>query len=291
MKILLTGASGFLGSYVLNSLLSKGYPVVILTRNIIENTHPNLMQILVDLKNFSFVQSIPTDIEIVIHTAQSNEYASDIDSADDIFSINVSSTFQLINWSFLNKVKKFIFTSTGSVYESSPYKLRENSSCVPNNLYGASKLCAEILLRSFSKQVDIKVYRIFYLFGNGQKNKLISNMYYNLINSNPITIDSDGGMRFNPLYVEDCVEIILQEIEKVSENGYSVFNLAGKEEINLETLVNQLGKIIEHQTTIRNSNNLPKSFVANTEMLSNYYNTQNFHSINSALKLSFSSTT
>lgn len=286
-KILITGGTGFLGKNLILSLLQEGYPVVSLSRKSLNIVNKNLVQIIGDIKNNSYLSELPKNIDIIIHTVQSDEYQKNLDGAQDMFDVNVKSTFDLINWAAKNQVKKFIYTSSGSVYLDRSQPNNETSTCEPTDFYSASKLCSENLLRPFSKIMDICIFRIYSLFGLHQKNKIIPNLFNKIQSKELIKLDSMNGMIFNPLHIDNCLNVIHQEILKESKFSIRIFNLAGIETISLEDLINELASFIKINPIIKKVDSNNKIIVGNIDLLNKNYDIGNFYSIRESIQKSF----
>jgi len=151
-KILLTGASGFIGAYFIQKYETKN-----------------------DIKSFSFLKdNLNTldcsDIDVVFHLsalvhqmggASSEEYAK----------VNVSQTLELAKKAKESGVKHFVFMSTVKVYgEETDSKYTENSACNPEDEYGKSKLKAEFELQKLrSESFKVSIIRTPIVYGYGVK--------------------------------------------------------------------------------------------------------------------------
>ncbi len=287
-KILITGASGFLGQNLVQALLKEDVQVIALCRSKLSISASNLKQIICDLSNGSYLFDLPKDIDAIVHLAQSNGYQLGLKAAEDLFNINVKSTFELIQWAYSNNVKKFIFSSTGSVYLNKESANHENNPCEPSDFYSATKLCAENLLRPFGISLDIIVYRIYYLYGKNQKNKLISNIHQKIMYGHEITLDSVNGLIFNPLHIDNGVAIILEELLRKPIKSFRLYNLAGKETISLESLIHIISNMTGSKPIIKKQNNNNKVIVGNIELLTKEYNINKFYSIQEGLEKTYS---
>jgi UDP-glucose 4-epimerase len=243
LNILVTGASGFIGSNLIIDLLkSDEYVVYALSRKPIFNSSEKFHNIIGDLSTDDFTKDLPAQMDVVIHLAQSNEYRNFPDKADDIFAINVRSTQMLLEWSRKVRIKKFIFASSGNVYKLQNKLLSENDICAPEGYYGATKYAGEQIITPYKEFYQIVILRIFGAYGHGQDNMTIPNIIKKIKNKEEISLAKAAGLYFTPLFIADCVEMINAVINSNSKS--LVYNLAGNDVIHLGHLVEIISKII-----------------------------------------------
>ena len=237
-NIMITGANGFIGSYLVHHLAKFDhftiYPV---DKYALYNITEKLQPIIADFTDKNFTESIPRDIDIIVHLAQSNKYRNFPDSVDDIFAINIHSTQQLLEWSRKIGVSKFIFASTGNVYKPQNKLLNESDLCEPDSYYGASKYAAEQLVKPYSQYFSTTILRLFGVYGPGQTNMIIPNLIECLRNQKEIILAKNIGHSFTPLYIDDCVEMIVKILKSNVHRKSIIYNIAGNEVINLFDLV------------------------------------------------------
>jgi len=149
-KILITGGGGYLGSILTPYLLEIGYEIIVLDSfwygNYL-NKHPNLEIVYGDLRNCELVDSILKRVDMVIHLAcLSNDPCAEIDE-DLTKQINYDASVELIKLSKKNKIKRFIYASSSSVYgiKDEP-EVVETLSLEPISLYSKLKVEVEKVL-------------------------------------------------------------------------------------------------------------------------------------------------
>jgi UDP-glucose 4-epimerase len=274
MKVLITGANGYLGRVLLN---------------VIENKHSELMGRLVgvtrtassfrascvewveaDLSRADWISNLPDEeFDVVVHLAQSSKYREFPEEIGDILSVNTRSTVELADWARNHGVKRFIFASTGTVYGSGERISKEEDSCNPDSMYGASKLAAEILLNPYAEYFDIAVLRFFGIYGPDQANMLIPNVIKCFINGEEITLAGNVGVKFNPIYVDDAVNIVARLITEDLFRGYEIINVGGDESVDLQVLVSELESNIDKTANIRITESSPKCLVGSVGKIKN----------------------
>lgn len=245
MKILVTGAAGFIGSHLIKSLLHESsYFIYALVRgkpsSFSENTR--LKYIYSDLSSINFGDSLPANIDTVIHLAQSTNYRQFPEKSDDIFAVNIQSTHKILEWSRTSGVKRFLFASSGNVYRPSNKPLSENDICEPSGFYGKTKYIGELLVSGYNDFFEICILRIFGVYGPGQTGMTISNVIEKVINRQAVTLAANIGLQFTPLYVDDCVALMRILIHHPFLKP--VYNLAGNEQLDLRELTEKVGTIL-----------------------------------------------
>jgi len=227
-KILLTGASGFIGQNIIK--FNKDFFIYgIVNKNINNNFQSNNVKYLkIDLLKKNFISKLPRDIDYILHFAQSPNYKKDLIAIDDIMQINFNVTVELLKFASLIKIKKFIYASSGSIYEpKSKYQLKENEIIKPNSVYGLSKFFSERIIEKYNDYFDILSLRIFFpyminpLNGKGYLNFLLNNIICNRKD----LIDLSKNFYFKPLDVRDLSSIVLKFL--YIKNQQSVINLSG----------------------------------------------------------------
>lgn len=240
MRILITGASGFIGKHLVDSLaMDDSYSIDAISRSPLLNLNPKAKNHISDLSLSGFENALRVKIDTVVHLAQSNQYSNFPEGAEDVFSVNVRSTQTLLEWSRKNGVKKFIFASTGNVYKQQNKLLTENDICEPLGYYGASKYSAEQLVKPYSDFFQTTILRFFGVYGPGQKKMIIPNIINKVLTGKEIILAKGEGLNFTPLYIDDCIEM-LKSVISGSKTGDELYNISGTEVVHLGKLVEMI---------------------------------------------------
>lgn len=270
MKILLTGATGFIGAHLLSHLVGQSgeNTVLALCRNIPTTTLPQVNWIEIDLSETNWTSKLPNKkFDAIVHLAQSNNYRKFPSHTNDIFNINVKSTLELADWGVRQGVSQFLFASTGNVYNLTSYIHCEEDQCEPETMYGASKLSAEILLKPFSQFMNILVVRFFGVYGPKQTNSMLSGIIHRFMVGEEIVLAGNVGVRTNPIYIEDCVELIHQLIIENKIIGSQIINIGGSEIIDLRKVVSCLETFTGKTALTRITSDNPKQLVGSINRL------------------------
>ncbi len=169
MNIILTGGSGYIGSYLVKQLIEKGHNVSIIVRSENEFTRNYSNKIKI------YFQDITTPFEFEINDIQYDVFihlgaANDIDSADPSYAINASvlGTRYALDFCVKNNIKKAIYYSTFQVYGAVEGDMSEKSILQPTNDYGITHQFAEQYFEMYqrTKGIDYIIIRPTNIFGS-----------------------------------------------------------------------------------------------------------------------------
>ncbi|HEV7565363.1 MAG TPA: NAD(P)-dependent oxidoreductase [Microbacteriaceae bacterium] len=237
MKILVTGAGGFIGRHLVSSL-RENHDVIAIARE--PTGMDGVQELQIDLAQPVDLTALPARIDAVIHLAQSRRYRDFPDGADDVFAVNVDSTLQLLEYARRAGAQTFLFASTGGVYGYGYEKLSETDPVDPLNFYLSSKYAAELLIANYRRFFSTIVFRFFFVYGPGQAGMLVPTLVNRVLADETVSIDGNPGIRINPIYVGDAVRTFEPALA-LGQSG--LFNIAGDEEVTLTDLVQIIGEI------------------------------------------------
>ena len=154
MKILVTGASGFIGIHLCEKLIDRGHDVIALIysdkKRRIESLVSNekFHSIKADIRDFDSIFDIikNNDVEVIFHLASYIPQVETLDDSYQCFEINAHGTLNLLHAAYLNNVTRIIYSSSMSVYSHPPVQLPvdESHSTQPSTAYGISKYEGEL---------------------------------------------------------------------------------------------------------------------------------------------------
>ncbi len=242
--ILLTGATGFLGSHLLEALLKADYQVIILKRSTSDSwrIHHVLNKTKVyDLDIYSLHQVfIENSIDIIIHMATLYQKIVNIQEVKQIIDSNISFPAELIELGIRHKVKGFINTGTFFEYDCSVLPVNELSPIKPLNLYAKTKVAFESILETYKNQIMIYTFRLFTPYGEKDNYKLIPMIIQKALADEKIEL-SEGFQKMDFIYAGDIVEAYMAALEKMlrheHSNGYQIFNLGSGTSISVREIV------------------------------------------------------
>ena len=163
MKILVTGSNGLLGSSLIEKLHKNGHDVVAISKKGLSKDK-NISYLELDLSKEWDIDCLPKNIDSIYHLAQSNEFRNFPHQALDIFTVNLASTAKLLDYAYREKVKKFIFTSSGGIYGNGSKPFSEEEPFIKSKELGyylGTKASSEILVESYSSKITTVILRPF----------------------------------------------------------------------------------------------------------------------------------
>jgi len=268
VRILVTGAAGFIGRNLLSQFALDGDAVAItaVTRRA-PPAAAGVSWIRADLGGAGWTSILPdTEFDVVIHLAQSEHYRDFPRRAPEIVQVNVQATIELAEWASRHAVGRFLFASSGSVYGSSDRVHREDDDCQPGTMYAASKLAAEVVLKPFAAHMDILALRLFGVYGPGQTNAILPTVIGRFETGEAITLAGNAGVRFNPIFVDDCA-ILIHRLARQRFEGFQVMNVCGSEVVDLRRVVEILEDATGRKANVRVTDEAPILLVGCTDKL------------------------
>jgi nucleoside-diphosphate-sugar epimerase len=247
MRILVTGAGGFLGRHLV-ARLGHRHELVALTRRPPEPDLRDLASwVTTDLRALD-VSGLPERVEAVVHLAQSSRYREFPAGAEDMFAVNVASTFALLEYARAASASTFVLASTGGVYGRSHSPVRESDRAQPTTFYFRSKLAAESLVEGYAHHFRTLTLRPFFIYGPGQRRMLIPTLAAKVAAREEIVIEGDPGVRINPIYVDDAARVFEPAL---TSDAHGTFNIGGDEEVTITELVTLIGDAARERPHVR----------------------------------------
>lgn len=222
MRILLTGANGFIGRHLL-AQLSGNYELYALVRSLPRTQLPGVHYVVHDLSQPLPIQHLPTQVDAIIHQAA----LIDPDGADETvaFRVNVEASWRLLRYADQVGVKTFLHASTGGVYGCASRPLRESDPFNPMDLYSLTKAQAELAVQAAPGAFHKIVLRYFFPYGPGTPNP-IPRWVAQAVMGEPLPIVRTGTPALNPLHITDAVAATLRAL--LLERS-AILNIAGAE--------------------------------------------------------------
>lgn len=234
LRILVTGASGFIGRHLLRTLEKRQEIFGIEKELPFEDDYVGIHWIGQDLgKPFEY-SHMPKDCDVVIHLAQSEHYREFPEYAVEVFSVNTVSTLRLLDWARETGVRTFVFASSGGVYGGGDKEFSEEQQAMPRGdlgFYLGTKLCSEVIAENYTPYMNVIILRFFFVYGPGQRRgMLVPRLVDSVRKEKPILLQGKDGIRINPTYVSDAVEAIcgalqLKSSQKINVGGPQVLSL------------------------------------------------------------------
>ncbi|MHA7733163.1 NAD-dependent epimerase/dehydratase family protein [Nitrosopumilus sp. S6] len=250
MKIFVTGGTGFIGRYIVKSLLENNDVTVY--ENFSNSSKENLsffsskIPTIVegDLSDFELLKKSLHGFDLVIHLAAKIDISESLKRPEISNKVNVLGTINLLKACVETNTKNFIGASSAAIY-GDPKQIPVTEETVPNPVspYGADKLSMESYIRAFANAFDMNSIslRFFNVYGKGQSNEyagVITKFIEKLDNNESLIIFGDGKNTRDYIYIDDLVQGVLDAISHLSGKKGEVYNLAS----GVSTSVTELAK-------------------------------------------------
>lgn len=262
MKVLVTGAAGFIGSHLCEKLIKDGhrvigldafipyYPRAIKERNL-ENlkNHTNFEFYEWDLRTAD-LSEVVKGVDFICHQAAMAGLMKSWSEFELYMSCNLLGTQRLLEAAKNSKIKKFIHISTSSVYGRVATG-DENSKPRPISPYGITKLAAEHLCLAYYENfgLPVTILRYFSIYGPRQRPDMAYHIFIkSLLLDEPIYVYGDGNQSRGNTYIDDCLDGTLLAFEKgrVGE----IYNIGGGEEVSVNEVLDILQGLMGKQARI-----------------------------------------
>ena len=232
MNLLVTGASGFIGSRLIETLAGQ-HDVWAVGRASVQATR-GVKWVEWDLAGPAPAGALPANLDAVIHLAQSRLYRQFPENALAIARVNVGATLELLDYARQAGAKRFVFASSGGVYGGSSAPIKEDASLQPPDFYLSTKVASETLANTYRSLFDVVRLRLFFVYGRGQgPDRFISRLVRTVHAGEPVVLYGPEGIRVNPIHVSDVVRAMAASL---GLDGSHVVNVAGPDVLTLRRM-------------------------------------------------------
>ena len=253
MRILVTGAAGFIGSHVAERTLADGHEVVLLDAftdyydratkeaNVaVAAAHPRATLHELDLRTDDLAPAVD-GVEAVIHLAAMPGLPRSWTDMETYTACNLIATYRLVEAARAAGVRRFIQISTSSVYGTEAVG-DESQPLQPVSPYGVTKLAAEQLVLAYVQTYGFPaaILRYFSIYGPRQRPDMAYHKFIEaLIDGQDLTVFGDGRQSRSSTFVTDAVDGTIRALQdaKVGE----VYNIGGGERVELLDVIRIIG--------------------------------------------------
>lgn len=256
MKILVTGSSGTIGTRLCETLLQRSYDVV--GADWVRNKwRPEVDAIttLVDLRDWEATQKMPSEgVDILIHLA-ANARVYDLVEDPMRAKDNMVSTFNALEFARQKGIRKVIFASSRETYGNiTARKYKEELASIEQceSPYTASKIAGEALVEAYTRcyKIDHIIFRFSNVYGMYDESNRIVPVFIDKMRKNePVKVFGEAKC-LDFTYIDDCVEGIIQSIEKFESAKNATYNLAFGEGTHLTDLAKTLKKLLRSSSDV-----------------------------------------
>ena len=311
-NILVTGGAGYIGSHIIEILISKKKKIFI-----VDNLTTGHRKLINKKAKFFKIDILKTDklrdliinnnIDSIIHLAANLIIGEGEKNPLQYYENNVTGTKSVLTALEGTKVKNFLFSSTAAVYKDGVYRVHENSQIKPKSIYWKTKIKAEKLIKKFCKKTKINygILRYFNIAGASPSGKigllnksdnLFKNFSNEMVKKKPILKiygtdykTKDGSCIRDFIHVYDIAEIHLKILEKIDKlNVSKILNCGYDKGISVLDVAKEFIKCSSKKVTILKTNRRKQDIVriiASNKKLKNFIKWRpKYNSLNAIVK-------
>ena len=254
MKFLVTGGAGFIGSNLVDLLISLKHDVIVIDNESAsenENFYWNEKadNYKYDICNYNKIEKLFKNVDCVFHLAAESRIQTAIKNPSRTFQVNVMGTLNILDAIRKHKVERIVYSSTSSYYglKNNPPLVEDmDRDCL--NPYSCSKAAGEDIIKMYSNLYDINsvIFRYFNVYGDRQPTKgqyapVVGLFQKMKLEGKPMTVVGDGLARRDYTHVKDVVNanILAAMKEEILES--KVVNIGTGKNYSVLELVDMIG--------------------------------------------------
>lgn len=304
-RILVTGADGFIGSHLVEKLVSDGNIVIALVQynsfnnwgwiDTFDNEIKDKIKIVPgDIRDSHAMLDLVKDVDLVFHLAALIAIPYSYNSPEMYIDTNVKGTLNILQACKINSIHRVIVTSTSEVYGSAKYvPIDENHPLQGQSPYSASKIASDKIAESFYKSFNlpISIVRPFNTYGPRQSARAIIPTIITqlLLGNSTINLGSLEPTRdFN--YVKDTVDGFIDIADSIKTIGHEI-NIASQKEISVReltslliNLINPTASVLEDKIRLRPINSEVNRLLGSNKKIKELTNWQQKYTLEMGLK-------
>ncbi len=261
-KILITGATGFIGSHLCELMVRKNFKVIAFDRynpnynlgNLSKSKYKNDIEFIFgDIRDYDSVVKASKNVDFIFHLAALIGIPYSYNSPLAYIKTNVEGTYNVLESSKNNNIEQTIISSTSEVYGSAQYlPMDEKHPLVGQSPYAASKIAADQLTLSYfrSFKTPVKIIRPFNTFGPRQSSRaVIPTIINQCLNEKVIKLGNTKPRR-DYIYVEDTAKAYLEILKNKNLLG-KIINVGTGNDYSIKEISNKIQKILNIKKKIK----------------------------------------
>jgi len=257
-KILVTGGTGFIGSYLIERLVSNGNEIIVFDNGFragfdnVQKFKDKISIINGDVTNLEDWKKIPKDVEFAYHLAAINGTKYFYEIPEKVIDVNVRGTLNFFDWVKDTDVKRIFFASSSEVYgfpkkfptpETEPLSVPEPKN--PRFSYSSSKIIGETITINFSREneIDYSIARFHNVYGPRMGFEHVMPEFIRMcVNNEKFIMKGSGEETRCFCYISDAIDgvLLLADHPKAKND---VFNIGTNQEVTINNLIELLSKI------------------------------------------------
>lgn len=241
-RVLLTGATGFVGRAFLEDWADR-YEFVVLSRRPLPATVRRRAQwVKVDLRDPLPVRRLPQRVDAVVHLASARAPSAG-HGLDELYTVNAGSVAALLDYARRAGARRFVLGSTGGVCGYHAGSIRETTPAAPFDDYTLSKWHGETVARHHERMggVRVAIVRYFFPYGPGQESGIVTTLARRMADGQPVLLHGGGRHpRLNPVFVDDASEVTRRALDATAS---MTVNCAGPEVATVRQIATTIGEL------------------------------------------------
>lgn len=281
MRVLVTGAAGFIGSHTVEVLVGRGHEVVgidsfddYLYASEPKRANARTLAESLDASRFSLVEAdicdretvvaaVSDGVDVVCHLAALAGVRPSLAEPLRYARTNVEGTMVILEACRAAGVKRLVFASSSSVYGvraragedlHDVAAFREDDPCLtPASPYAASKRAGELISSTYRDLfgIGVSALRFFTVYGPRQRPDMAIHKFVRAVSAGePITLFGDGTTRRDYTFIDDIVAGTVAAVERIQPDSYDIYNLGGTETTSLAGLVAAIEGVVGRKAVI-----------------------------------------
>jgi UDP-glucuronate 4-epimerase len=259
-NILITGGAGFIGSHLVERLLSEGECNITVVDDFNDFYEPSIKRtnvaphlsnqkfrlIEADIRDHQELEKafVDASYDCIVHLAARAGVRPSLSEPRLYVETNINGTLNLLELARKNAVPQFVFGSSSSVYGVNPKVPFSEDDPIFNPIspYAATKAAGELICHTYSHLYDMRIIclRFFTVYGSRQRPDLAIHKFAKLISAGkPIPVFGDGTTRRDYTYVDDIIAGVRAAID-YDKTKYEVINLGESRTVELRELISLL---------------------------------------------------
>lgn len=268
---LITGGCGFIGTSLISYLLKNSKQTIRVLDNLTVGTKEDLMRvceyteisadclsegqsshkvqlIIGDILDDNLLDKVTKNVDVIVHLAANTGVGPSVENPRGDMLANVLGTFNCLESARKNKVKRFIFASSGAPVGECEPPIHEELPAHPVSPYGASKLSGEAYCSAYFRTFNLETIALRFgnVYGPGSTHKasVVAKFIKLAIQQQPLEIYGDGSQTRDFIYIEDLINAI--NLAAKSKNvGGETFQIASNRETSISELMSVLLPTLE----------------------------------------------
>lgn len=256
---IVTGGAGFIGSHMVDLLLSRGHAVRVIDNlvggregNLAHHANnPKLSLEKADIRDLEPGSALFKDVDYVIHFAGIGDIVPSIERPIDYMTVNVQGTVRVLEAARAGKIKKLVYAASSSCYGLADVPTKENHPIAPEHPYALSKYQGEMAVMHWRRvyKLPVNSIRIFNAYGprartTGAYGAVLGVFFKQKLAGKPFTVIGDGTQRRDFLYVTDVADAFLRAAE--AEQTGEIWNLGAGNPQSVNKLVELIGGTVTY---------------------------------------------